>query len=463
VERGALGAFLEKVRNGDVARGSWLLVESLDRISRAKPRRAARTMEDIIEHGVTVVDLSDGAREYSSEALDEDASLLLMMILRFMRANEESALKSARVAAARQRAREAFASDQQLTRAYTRQLPGWLQWNDDTKKIEAIPERAEIVRKMFELADSGWGQHRIAGWLNENAGEPWGRGKRKGTRWHRTYVRKVLTNRAAVGTFTPHVVQREPETRRKIRKPEAAIHHRFPPIIERELFERVSSRIGTTAARGRHAGAKVRSIFSGLLKCRHCGGTVTRVSKGEYAYLVCSTANSKPRTCQYETVPYDMAEEAFIRSIRKTIKEAPRGNDTADLERQIDMADAETDWLVSEVQELLAISIEEKSAAARRSLKEREQDLTNTEQRARALRERRDRLATAGVLRRLEAIERVLLETPLDVRKANTALREAIERMVMFPAEGRLDICWRHSDDPQDTIFSTNRFDWDPK
>jgi len=51
-----------------------------------------------------------------------------------------------------------------------------------TKIIEAIPERAEVVRKVFELADGGVGQHSIAAWLNENAGEPWGRGKRKGAR-----------------------------------------------------------------------------------------------------------------------------------------------------------------------------------------------------------------------------------------------------------------------------------------
>ena len=48
----------------------------------------------------------------------------------------------------------------------------------------------------------------------------------------------------------------------------------------------------------------MRSMFAGILKCRHCGGTVTRVSKGKHVYLVCSAANSSSRTCQYEAVPY---------------------------------------------------------------------------------------------------------------------------------------------------------------
>jgi DNA invertase Pin-like site-specific DNA recombinase len=297
VERGALGAFLRAVQNGDVPKGSWLLVENLDRISRQKPRRAARLMEDIIEAGVTVVDLHDGS-QYSAQALDEDSLLLIGMVFRFIRANEESELKASRVAAARLRAREQFASDQPLTKAYTKQLPGWLCWNDDTKQIEAIPERA------------------------------------------------------------------------------------------------------------------------------------------------------------------DVAEEGFVRSIRGIIDEAPRGKDTAELEQQIAKADVEADVLFDMAQELLAISIEEKSAAARKSLSEREAALADAEERVRRLRERRDKLATASVRRRLSAIEQALTERPLDVHKANAALREAAERMIIFPAEGRIEIYWRHADEPQDAPLHTRKFDW---
>jgi DNA invertase Pin-like site-specific DNA recombinase len=139
-EKGALGAFLRAVENGDVPRGSYLLVESLDRISRQKPHKAVRLMGDIIEHGVTVVDLSDNEKEYSEETLEQDNSALIMMVLRFARANEESALKSARVAAARERQRQKFASNEPLTQAYTRQLPGWLRWNENTKTIEATKQ-----------------------------------------------------------------------------------------------------------------------------------------------------------------------------------------------------------------------------------------------------------------------------------------------------------------------------------
>jgi DNA invertase Pin-like site-specific DNA recombinase len=63
-ETGALGAFLDTVKAGAIPRGSWLLVESLDRISREPAVDASYTMQGIIRAGVTVVDLSDNAREY---------------------------------------------------------------------------------------------------------------------------------------------------------------------------------------------------------------------------------------------------------------------------------------------------------------------------------------------------------------------------------------------------------------
>ena len=128
-ETGALGAFLDTVKAGAIPRGSWLLVESLDRISRQVVRKAARTIEDIVDAGITVVDLSDGAREYSAEALDSDPTLFLMMALRFMRSNEESTLKGSRVAAEYRNKRKSFAGAQALDKPYTRRLPAWLRWS----------------------------------------------------------------------------------------------------------------------------------------------------------------------------------------------------------------------------------------------------------------------------------------------------------------------------------------------
>lgn len=69
--RGQLGDFLMCARNGLVEKGSYLLVESLDRLSRDKARKALRILEDICDEGITVVTLLDN-QKYTSELLDEN-------------------------------------------------------------------------------------------------------------------------------------------------------------------------------------------------------------------------------------------------------------------------------------------------------------------------------------------------------------------------------------------------------
>eukprot|EP01133_Synstelium_polycarpum_P030636 gene30636-38124_t len=59
VADGALGMFLQLAEAGDIPHGSFLLVETLDRLSRQTARRAVRVLESIVEAGVTVVTLDN--------------------------------------------------------------------------------------------------------------------------------------------------------------------------------------------------------------------------------------------------------------------------------------------------------------------------------------------------------------------------------------------------------------------
>ena len=314
-ETGELGAFLAAVNLGAVPKGSWLLVESLDRISRQNAWRAVHTIQSIVGAGIVVVDLSDNGREYSMDTLEKEPMLFIMMVLKFTRSNEESTLKGSRVASKYREKRSNFAGDKALDKPYTRRLPAWMRWEDQTKAYVIIEERGALVREIFELTDKGWGQHRIAREFNARGLETWGAGGWKAMYWHRSYIRKILGNRAVIGVFTPHLSTKDPLTRRRTRKALPTIDHRLPAAVDRELFERVSSPLETTAARGRNSSREARSIFAGVLKCQHCDGTMTRVSKGEHVYLVCSAANARGGTCKYETVPYQQAEDSFCLAI----------------------------------------------------------------------------------------------------------------------------------------------------
>src|SRR5687767_3282712 len=56
---GALAAFLQAVRDGKIAPGSYLLVEAFDRLSREKPMDALATFMGVINAGIVIVTLID--------------------------------------------------------------------------------------------------------------------------------------------------------------------------------------------------------------------------------------------------------------------------------------------------------------------------------------------------------------------------------------------------------------------
>lgn len=98
IKSGALGVFLRAVEDGRVPHGSVLIVEGLDRLSRAEPIQAQAQLAQIVNAGITVVTASDG-KAYSRTRLKENPMDLVYSLLVMIRAHEESDAKSKRVKA----------------------------------------------------------------------------------------------------------------------------------------------------------------------------------------------------------------------------------------------------------------------------------------------------------------------------------------------------------------------------
>jgi DNA invertase Pin-like site-specific DNA recombinase len=453
---GALAEFLAAVGRGEVPVGSFLLVESLDRISRDEILEAQGLFSLIISRGVTLVTLIDG-KAYSKGSVNANPTDLIIAIVAMIRAHEESATKSRRLRDVNEHKRKQAAT-RATDKPFTRRLPGWLRFDEETKRHALVPERARIVRIIYEKSLAGWGQDRIARWLNTEGEPTWGDAER----WHRSYIKKVLTNSATIGTFTPHSTSRD-DTGRRIRSPQSAVENYFPAAVEREVFDAVALRQATTQARGRHANTLPRSIFAGLLRCGRCGGTVSRVSKGTHVYLVCAKANSRAG-CQYLTVPYQEMEDRFCEVIGGIIAEAPRGRDTEELEDEIAGVAAGV-YAVEEDTEAMAEHLvgESDSPAIRKKMRELEARLDKERVRLAEMTAERDRLTDRRVKRRLDALEAVLSTKPLDVVKANTALRDAVSKIVLDIDTSELRIHWHHvaDDESQEITWWTRHQRWD--
>lgn len=164
VKQGALGAFLRAVDEGRIPEGSVLIVEGLDRLSRAEPIQAQAQLAQIINAGLTVVTASDG-REYNRASLKAQPMDLVYSLLVMIRAHEESDTKSKRVKAAIRRHCEGWVAGSYRGLVRNGKDPQWLHWNGEA--WEFIPQRHEAVLAALALYRQGVGATRAVKILRE--------------------------------------------------------------------------------------------------------------------------------------------------------------------------------------------------------------------------------------------------------------------------------------------------------
>lgn len=342
-EGGALKAFLDAVDEGLILPGSYLLVESLDRISRAAITFAVELLLGIIRRKIIVVTLNDGMVFHPAEAKYHLAPLT-MAVVTFYRANEESETKSKRLRDAWSRKRAAFidegkAAGEKPTVRITSVCPAWLTLNDDKNEFEFIPEKRAIVEEIIQMIMSGLGKTAIAKRLNSQGIPTISPSKHRRSKtyeivgsvnpdrvWQESYITKITKNRALIGEFQPH------KTVDGKRVPEGdPIKDYFPRMLTDEEFALLQD---VVSERGRKSGGRrgrnFGNLFTGLVKCGYCGSTMVFVDKGidkrngnrdqtKNKFLVCSKAKRGGLNgCHFVPWTYAEFESAFFKNASRS-------------------------------------------------------------------------------------------------------------------------------------------------
>lgn len=295
---GALGLFLKQIDEGRVPQGSYLLIEHFDRLTREEVSEATDLVKLILKKGVNIVTLLDG-RVYTRESLNQLESLLVM-ILMFSKAHDESRAKGDRVA-------ETFKRKRAEGKKVFGVAPGWLQRkrDSDVGEWEVIPELASVVVRVFELAANGVGGPSIA--RMANAGK-WPIPTRKTSVstefWHSKLPQILLRNRAVLGE-TEHTL-----TNRKALdevgsvdaiKTGKVIEDYYPRIVSDRLWHLARGSIEKRKTGPRKRDQNYFNIFAGLLRCGHCGAPVQRkveLRGRSRAQLVCTAKLAGVTACR---------------------------------------------------------------------------------------------------------------------------------------------------------------------
>jgi DNA invertase Pin-like site-specific DNA recombinase len=306
---GALGRFLELVKGSRISEGSVLLVESLDRLSREEITEALEQFLAIIRSDVKIVTLADNEREYTKETINANVGELIVSLTIMSRAHEESKMKSFRLGRSwKEKRNKAVTGERKLTA----KAPAWLSLSSDKKAFIPVPERVEVIERIFREKLSGKSAERVAKDLNLDKAVQW----EPKNGWRKSYVQKILRSHAVIGTFQPHRLikgERQPEGE--------PLKGYFPPVISEELFYRVQAQFREDdGKKGRNG--KINNLFGHIAKCGYCGAPMQFVSKGKWLYLVCDRAKRK-MGCEYISVRYPEFE--------KTVLEYCKGLNASDL------------------------------------------------------------------------------------------------------------------------------------
>jgi hypothetical protein len=305
-KHGDLGRFVAAIQSGAVSKGSILIAENLDRISRQGPKIGRKLLEKIVDEGVDVhVVTQEKKLTYGWENRQEDYSVVDGEL---NRAFKESQRKSKIIKAGLKAVKHKD--------GWAGVLPFWLQKIDEHGKtikgsngytIVEIPEKADLVREIFRLAAQGLGSKRIMQDLDSRGIKC---GIALGT------VGEVLKNRAVLGEHQP-LQYLETGT-----VPDGDPVMKFPRVIDQTLFDMVAARLDSKKkvcadgkvrpATGSHNSDRPDNLFEGLLHdvTSNPERTLQLQNKGGFNNPFLNSAWEPTRKAN--RIRYDLFEKTFL-------------------------------------------------------------------------------------------------------------------------------------------------------
>lgn len=341
---GKLGTFLQAVDAGYIKKGSYLLVESLDRLSRAQVDEALELFLSITRRGISIVTLMDG-NVYSQAQIKQDKGIsLIVSILGMVRAHEESETKSRRVAAAWAANRQNWQPGDKLI---SRRGPSWVTPNAGGTGWDLVPDKVKIVQRIFELS-TRVGQTAIVRTLNEEGVPTMDDAKS----WSQSIIGSLLRSRSAMGQYV------------QVRGGDRIIEGYFPEIVTKKRWLQAHDATRSRRTTGGTKSGKTGNLFSALSRCLYCGSATRYVETNKgHRYIHCLDAYGRGG-CTARPFPYKAAETAILDRLMNAQLNLMDNNVDEEDDERVALIRAEIDDLEGKINRLIDTQMGLTSATA---------------------------------------------------------------------------------------------------
>ncbi|WP_207837526.1 recombinase family protein [Pseudomonas sp. 43(2021)] len=307
-KKGKLKSLLDRIESGEIEAGDYVVVESIDRITRQRLINGVDLLQSILRRGVRIFTTAD-RQTYSYDDPAEDFRTLMKIGLIAERANNESAEKSRRRRSAWKKAkREAVSGSKKFNAA---RPPYGIRYDKDAEAFVVVEEEAAEIRKIFELLKV-MGVSNAIKEVNKDS-------KRK---WTPKAVSLMIQSKYPIGVL---MSQRRGENYDRIF--EEYIDGYYPNIVSYTEYQSALAAIASRKRKTEYGKSTVGhvNIFRHVVKCRKCGASLfferQRGSKNElYAYLHCSTKKELKGGCE-QRMRFDLAFGMLL-SLAKLLTEA---------------------------------------------------------------------------------------------------------------------------------------------
>ena len=287
---GDLRRFYDAVKTGAVPKGSTLLVEDLDRLSRDGMWKASDKLRELTENGIAVRTLRDG-KLYEGTLKFSDA---ITSLIKQELANEESEKKSVRVADS-YRKRYAKAREGKKVKVL---LPSWLEWVGSDSAYKIKKAEAATVVDIFNMAAAGHSYAAIAKDLNGKGIKPFRNKKNPDALWITASLFALIKNQAVLGTYAP-------------RDGGQPIDGYFPDIVKKTVFDAANGARSERKRDGITSTPDRINVWGKVGVCGLCQRPMYCLPKGKagHLYLVCS--GKMGGACDAKNMRADRSELAF--------------------------------------------------------------------------------------------------------------------------------------------------------
>lgn len=367
-----LGSFsqtIKKFKSGEIKKkfnedgeiNTYLIVESLDRITRTGPFKSTQIFTELLEY-TNIVVLADGEKKiYSKKSIDSTHGMmdLFMALISLQRSHSESLMKEYRSRKSWEKKREDLLDYFTLPeeereglerpKNATAMCPFWLTAKKDGRGYDFIPENKKVMDFLIEKLLDGNGMTRSVRLLNDEIDKgtlkPKLKKANRKTRHFRAAAYSGLFN-SEISTVKGDYLLTEsyypteddveqgkyPEKHlgKRVRKEIAVLKNYYPALMTESQAAYIRSLMGERRSKGIKPNKGIKNLAQGILRCPHCNSTYIKAKDRKNVYLRCNL--SREGLCKAKVIKHGVFEHnllQFCKGLNITKIISNQNNDSA--------------------------------------------------------------------------------------------------------------------------------------